>query len=340
MMLTVHPVMRWLVAAVLLGHLAVRAELRPPELRWADSTRLGRPFSKDPSVIRYGGRYLLYFSLPPFERERAPTNAPAGWSIGIAASPDLVSWTKVGELWPEQECERNGLCAPGAVVLEDRVHLFYQTYGNGPRDAICHAMSTDGLNFTRNSSNPVFRPTGDWNSGRAIDAEVVADEDRVLLYFATRDPQMKVQMLGVAGADRRSDFGRAAWKQLCDAPILAPELPWETRCIEAPSILRRGDTWFMFYAGGYNNDPQQIGVATSRDGLRWTRLSHEPLLANGRPGEWNASESGHPAVLADSDGRTWLFFQGNADRGRTWYLSRVELEWVNKRPRVRLPVPP
>ncbi|MHB1306656.1 MAG: hypothetical protein ACYDC1_16500 [Limisphaerales bacterium] len=30
-----------------------------PAMRWADSSRLGRPFAKDPSVIRFGGRYLV-----------------------------------------------------------------------------------------------------------------------------------------------------------------------------------------------------------------------------------------------------------------------------------------
>jgi predicted GH43/DUF377 family glycosyl hydrolase len=303
-------------------------------MKWADSSRLGRPCSKDPSVIRFGGRYLMYFSLPPFSSELAPTNAPRGWSIGIAASRDLTSWMKVAELWPEQECDRNGLCAPGARVLDGQVHLFYQTYGNGPKDAICHAVSNDGVTFTRDPSNPIFRPTGNWNSGRAIDAEVAEHNGRLMLYFATRDPAMKIQMLGVAGADRNSDFSRGSWNQLCDGPILKPELPWETKCIEAPSILKRGETLYMFYAGGYNNDPQQIGVATSQDGIRWTRLSDTPLLANGKPGEWNSSESGHPGIFQDEDGRTWLFFQGNPDKGRTWFLSRVAVDWLLDSPRL------
>ena len=75
--------------------------------------------------------------------------------------------------------------------------------------------------------------------GRAIDAEVFPVGERLLLYFATRDPAMKVQMIGVAAADRRSDFGRDAWKQLWGAPILKPELPWERNCIEASSLIRR-----------------------------------------------------------------------------------------------------
>ncbi|MEA3211557.1 MAG: hypothetical protein QOE70_4614 [Chthoniobacter sp.] len=132
------------------------AVLKPMLFKWADNTRLGQPFSKDPSVIRFGGRYLMYFSLPPFAKEMAPANAPRGWSIGIAQSTNLLEWTKLGELWPAQECDQNGLCAPGARVLSGKVHLFYGTYGNFPKDAICHAVSDDGIQFQRDESNPIF----------------------------------------------------------------------------------------------------------------------------------------------------------------------------------------
>lgn len=326
-----------LVSAALLLCLASSGLLAGDSMKWADSTRVGRPFAKDPCVIWFGQRYLMYVSLPPFDAKLAPSNAPAGWSIGIAESSDLKSWKKIAELWPEQKCEQKGLCAPGAVVLDGKVHLFYQTYGNGPKDAICHAISDDGVKFIRDASNPVFHPTGDWTVGRAIDAEAFPVGDQLLLYFATRDPQMQTQMVGVAGADLRSDFGRASWKQLCDAPILKPELPWEKQCIEAPSICRRGDRLFMFYAGGYNNEPQQVGVAVSRDGLKWERLSTEPFLPNGKAGEWNSSESGHPGVFVDRDGQAWLFFQGNDDKGRTWYLSQVPVGWSDNAPRIDSP---
>jgi hypothetical protein len=308
-----------------------------PAMKWADRSRLDRPFSKDPSVIRFGPRYLMYFSLPPYPPARRAANGPEGWSIGIATSTNLLDWTMAGELLPAQEVEKKGLCAPGAIVLDGQVHLFYQTYGNGPKDAICHAWSKDGLKFTREPSNPIFRPTGDWTSGRAIDAEACVVGDQLFLYWATRDPQMKTQMVGVAAAPLRSDFSRSQWRQMADGPILRPELPWETQCIEAPTLLRRGDLLYMFYAGGYNNNPQQIGVASSRDGLHWQRLSPEPLLTHGRAGEWNSSESGHPGVMTDEQGRTWLFFQGNNDKGRTWFLASVELDWQNGRPGLKQP---
>jgi predicted GH43/DUF377 family glycosyl hydrolase len=327
-------VMNWTVV-VWGAAFALAAAGAEPAMKWADETRLGRPFSKDPSVIRFKDRYLMYFSLPPFDAKLAPTNAPKGWSIGIAESKDLLAWSKVTELRPEQPCDAKGLCAPGALVLEGRVHIFYQTYGNGPKDALCHAVSDDGVTFTRHPQNPVFRPHGAWTSGRAIDAEAFPLNGKLLLYFATRDPNMVTQMVGVASADLTSDFGPAAWTQLRDGPVLRPELPWEKKCIEAPTVLRRGDTLFMFYAGGYNNEPQQVGVASSADGVTWARLSAEPLLPNGKPGEWNASESGHPGIFGEADGQTWLFFQGNADKGKTWFLSRVGIEWKAGRPAVK-----
>lgn len=291
-------------------------------MHFADTTR-GRSFSKDPAVVFFQGQYWMYYSKAPFGDAR-PDN---GYAIGIATSTDLENWTVAGEILPAADYERNGLCAPGAIVLDGRLHLFYQTYGNGQRDAICHAVSDDGLTFTRNPTNPVVRAQGDWNSGRAIDADVIVNGAELFLYFATRDPQMKIQMLGVASAPLASGFERSAWRQRCTESILKPELPWEEECIEAPALCRHDGRLFMFYGGAYNNRPQQIGVAVSDDGLRWTRLSDRPFLPNGAPGSWNQCESGHPFCFQDPNGRDYLFYQGNNDDGKSWYLSRLEIGW-------------
>jgi beta-1,2-mannobiose phosphorylase / 1,2-beta-oligomannan phosphorylase len=317
-------------AGILLALSAFAQDAPTPRMIWGDTSRLGRPFSKDPSVIRFGGRYLLYYSMPG-------GGGMEGWAVGIAESRNLTSWTKIGEVLPGQEPEKKGLCAPFAKVISGEVHLFYQTYGNREKDAICHAVSKDGLRFERDPTNPIFRPTGSWNAGRAIDVELVEFKGRWLLYAATRDPQMKVQMIVGAAAQKGRGFGRDAWKMLADRPLLKPELPWERDCIEAPAIVRRGGSLYMFYAGAYNNAPQQIGCARSRDGVRWERLSTEPLLPVGPPGSWNSSESGHPGAFVDDDGQTYLFYQGNADKGRTWSLSFVKIGWKAGKPFVIQP---
>jgi predicted GH43/DUF377 family glycosyl hydrolase len=319
--------------------LAVGAETKEPAIpgtptmRFGDSERLGRPFAKDPCVIRFGGRYLLYYSVAAWAKELAPPNAPRGWAIGIAESRDLVHWKKVGEILPEQECEQNGIVNGRVIQLDGKLHLFYNTYGNGPKDALCHAWSTDGIHFTRDPSNPIWRPTGGWNNGRAIDVDVVELGHDLVMYYATRDPSGRIQMLHAIAAPLGSGFSRGDWKPLCDGPVLKPELPWEKNCIEAPSVLRHDGSLYLFYGGGYNNDPQQIGCAVSKDGIHFRRLfTDKPLLANGATGSWNSSESGHPGVFEDEDGRLYLFYQGNNDHGRTWYISRVRLGWDGEKP--------
>jgi sucrose-6-phosphate hydrolase SacC (GH32 family) len=271
----------------------------------------------------------MYFSIPPFDDK---TNPNQGWNIGIAESTDLIHWAKVGEINPDGDYESKGLCAPCALVLDGKVNLFYQTYGNGKNDAICHAVSNDGLNFTRNPTNPIFKPTGNWNCGRAIDAEVINFNNRFLLFFATRDPDYQIQMQGVAAAPAKTDFNREDWKQLGDGPIMIPEYEWEGKCVEGASVIQRDNELFMFYAGSYNNAPQQIGAAKSSDGINWEKLSDKPFLANGKPGEWNSSESGHPHIFLDKNGKTYLFYQGNNNNGKTWFISNLEVFWNEEGP--------
>ncbi len=293
---------------------------------YGDDVRIGRPYSKDPHVIHYGDCYFMYYTIPPYEG--IPNS---GWNIGIALSKDLTNWKRIGEITPMNGCEyeRNGLCAPAAIVRNDTIHLFYQTYGNRERDAICHAWSTDGINFSRNSTNPIFHPTGDWNCGRAIDAEVCEYKGKYFLYFASRDKAFERQLLGVATAPIYTNFNREDWTQAADYSILQPQLPWEGLCIEGPSIAKHNGKLYMFYAGSYNNVPQQIGMAVSDDGINWKRISDQPFLPNGKAGDWNTSESGHPHIFTDNDGSMWLFFQGNNDNGFTWYISRKRILWDN-----------
>lgn len=286
--------------------------------------------TKDPAVVRFREHYWLYYSCVG--------EGPIG--IGIAVSHDLEHWRVAGRLVPEGAVESNGIAAPGAIVLGDRIHLFYQSYGNGTRDAILHAWSTDGVTFTRNR-NPIVRPAGGWTCGRAIDADVIQVGPFLHMYWATRDPGMRIQMIGLSRAGIDTDFGPDAWEQVsCDGPTLAPGIParddpadldlaWEQDCLEAPAALMHNGNIYLFYGGAYNNAPQQVGCAVSPDGIHFRRLnSGQPLMTRGPLDSWNESESGHPFAFSDNDGRDYLFFQGdNVRLGYPWHLSRKSLSW-------------
>ena len=272
----------------------------------------GASFSKDPAVAYFKGKYYLFHTIHKED---------GSFSIGIAESDNLDSFTVTGELASELPCEKNGMAAPSAFVRGDELHLFYQTYGNGRRDAICHALSFDGKTFRHDGV--VYAPPETWCCGRAIDADTVVFGDKLFLYYATRDMEFKKQMLGCALTGADSDL--LAYSDACADSILYPELPWEGLCIEAPAATVYEGKVYLFYGGAYNCSPQQIGCAVSEDGVNFKRISDLPLLKCGLPGSWNASESGHPYVFEAPDGKRWLFYQGSPDMGKSWYISKAEI---------------
>lgn len=295
-------------------------------------------FAKDPAVIELGGETYLYHSI--YEKNTKILG------IGIARMTADDTFERIAEFPRTQDCEKNGVGAPAAIVFGDTVHLFYQTYGNGPKDAICHAVSRDGVHFEKDETNPVFAPREpwakmpDWSCGRAIDADVAVHDGKVFLYFATRDKEFKRQITGAAYCEMPENpntpgaFSAGKWKLHPDI-VLEPELDWEKTCIEAPAALEQDGHVYLFYAGAYNCAPQWIGCAVSEDGLHFRRLFvEEPLMKNGAPGSWNASESGHPYIYRAEDGTVWLYYQGSPDMGKTWYLSRCRIAIENGIPRI------
>jgi hypothetical protein len=93
-------------------------------------------------------------------------------------------------------------------------------------------------------------------------------------------------------------------------------------------VIRHKGIWYLFYAGAYNHERQQIGLATSTDGIHFTRIEPEGLLfPAGEEGTWNHGESGHPGVFRDRDGQVYLFFQGKASREANYFLSVCKVDF-------------
>ena len=96
------------------------ADILQPML-YRDISRKGRPFAKDPTVIFFNGKYMMYYTIPDGVKKEQN-----GWHIGIASSDDLDTWEKIGEILPAADYEKNGLCAPAAKLINGEIHLFYQ----------------------------------------------------------------------------------------------------------------------------------------------------------------------------------------------------------------------
>ncbi|MFA6082018.1 MAG: DUF2341 domain-containing protein [Patescibacteria group bacterium] len=66
-------------------------------------------------------------------------------------------------------------------------------------------------------------------------------------------------------------------------PILSPTVAWETTNVGVPMVWKEDTVWYMLYRGG---TPNKIGLATSSDGVSWTKYASNPVLS-GTSGQWD-----------------------------------------------------
>lgn len=66
-------------------------------------------------------------------------------------------------------------------------------------------------------------------------------------------------------------------------PVLVASQTWEGSNVGVPMAWKEGSTWYMLYRGG---SPTWIGLATSTDGVSWTKSAENPVVS-GDTGAWD-----------------------------------------------------
>ncbi|MEX2152706.1 MAG: serine hydrolase [Gemmatimonadaceae bacterium] len=126
----------------------------------------------------------------------------------------------------------------------------------------------------------------------------------------TRPDSVHVRILGQSATWRRTERppGEVSTR------VIPPGDPgsWDARYMYGPYILRRGDTWYMFYTGAGPHG-SAIGFATSLDGVRWTKSPANPVFAL-------SAYVGVPVVYVRDDG-TWVILHERTPRGRAIYRA-------------------
>ncbi len=104
-------------------------------------------------------------------------------------------------------------------------------------------------------------------------------------------------------------------------PVLrpGPEGTWDAGALGSMSVLKVGDVFHMYYeAWGVRSEKKwsaeeyeslQIGHATSRDGVRWTKDLQNPVLPQGTGSEWDRTGTWDPFVIYE-DGLYKMWYGG------------------------------
>ncbi|MBN2027042.1 MAG: hypothetical protein JW854_09835 [Actinobacteria bacterium] len=212
-------------------------------------------------------------------------------AVGYADSPDGISWTKytgnpvlqgVGQPWDI------GGVGTGPYVCEgDTMKYWFSGFpAMGSTRSFGFATSTDKVNWTR-EANPSLSPgpAGSWDE-ILQQCTVIKDGPTYHMWYYAQDSTLPYT--GQIGHATSSD-GRTFTKDPSN-PVLSigPGGSWDNASLGSFVVTRRpwlGD-YIMAYHG-YDGSNYAIGVATSLDGITWTKFAGNPVLTIGIAGTWN-----------------------------------------------------
>jgi predicted GH43/DUF377 family glycosyl hydrolase len=199
---------------------------------------------------------------------------------------------------------------PGAMIYHDGAyHMFFNGINAYPAAvSIGYATSTDGYAWSLVGTDPVFTSDKVKYAPTAIFASsvLVGDDGVWTLYFYTVDP----------ATHPHSTIGRATapkptgpWTPDA-APVLTPGVAgtWDAYSVAHPSVLHTSAGYVMYYSGAASDaDPHDaIGMATSPDGVHWTKRN-DPVLRAGTGGAWDSQIIFDPNVVQTPSGYVLVY---------------------------------
>ncbi len=194
--------------------------------------------------------------------------------------------------------EGTAVGSPSVIDQGDTLKMLYAACGTDTKGRISYAYSTNGTTWTKyNNATPVFdvSPFGNWDSHFLDTPDWIVDSiGYKMYYFGDNDNNAVGGAFGLA-----TSADGINWVRSDTQPVLVPGNPgeWDGLYIESPSVLYDGVSYFMWYSGIDTTYKVRIGVATSADGINWTKYAENPVIDGGSVYSWEGLSVATPTVI-------------------------------------------
>jgi hypothetical protein len=180
------------------------------------------------------------------------------------------------------------------------------------------------LEYQDNPNNPIFNGSQTWDDLAVINPTVLYEDGAYKMWFGGRNVGLPIQIGYATSQDG------IVWDELSD-PVLTigSAGDFDSQDIKAICVLHDETEYKMYYTATNASAMPRLGLATSPDGIAWTKYPQNPILELGEPGSWNESRS-HNASVLKRDGLYYLWFTGrnvNFDIGMGLAYSSDGITW-------------
>jgi len=236
-----------------------------------------------PVLLKEGSKYLMWYM----------TDAGSAVKyVFYAESEDGINWVRPLSspvLSPGNPGTWDSWAVhPGAVIKDSGIYRMYyvawsETHSNWN---IGLATSRDGISWEK-YSDPVLYGADGWEY-QIGSSSIIKEGNNFLLYYYGISRSGEVAIGAASSADG------IEWSKNENNPVLIPENSWEGRGVYYPSVIKDGNEYKMVYM---NKESNAFGMASSEDGIHWTKLSSEPFFKNESTADNWAYDIAYPHIF-------------------------------------------
>jgi len=165
----------------------------------------------------------------------------------------------------------------GSVVRDREGYLFYYTGRSGEVDhRIGLALGADGLSWRKSDANPVLLPgpPRSWDE-RNVWCPIAWKEGGTYHMLYSGADHGDVKRVGHA-----TSADGIRWTKDIANPVFDDPNEWARGRVEGWGLMKVGDTYHLWYST-LGPAAREIGLALSKDLVRWTPVQDSPVFAKG-----------------------------------------------------------
>lgn len=235
----------------------------------------------------------------------------------------MFKWKKLGRMFNPQEVEnvswmKEFAQAPSVLIFDNFIRVYFSCRPSPDKNG--QYVSYSGFaDFNRNnlfervniSTEPILKlgELGTFDEFGTYPSSVIRNGKDIIVYYGGWTRCESVPFNVAIGFGKSNDDGKT-FNKLGDGPVLSYSVD-EPFVLSGPKIRRFNNKWYLFYIAGRKwildkGKPEpvyKIRMATSVDGLSWTKINRDIIESRIEENEAQAS----PDVLF-YNGRYHMFF--------------------------------
>ena len=264
----------------------------------------------DPSIIRVRKDFWA-----------TSTSSEWGPEFIIQHSTDLVNWHAVGPVFQHRPAWAvANFWAPEISAYKGRYYVYYVGREHDGPLAVAVATAEKPAGPYTDHGPIVAQADG------SIDPAPVTDENGVRYLIWKEDGNSHQAPTPIWAQPLNEDGTKLVGQPI---ELIHNDADWEGGVVEGPFILRRGEWFYLFYAGNGccgTHCHYAVGVARSHKLLGpWEKNPANPILAANQT--WECP--GHGSIVTDEQGRYWFLYHaypaaGSVFTGREGMLDEVK----------------